>query len=168
MSREELAFGVEFGGVCDGSVELVIAVCAQLAPSRAPDLVLGQDVRDCARCPFGRGLAPPGLIHDQLVEGAIEDGAGKSGARLCLDAALEAAEDGHVARLQVRRALWREEAQHNEREGFPHGGQRGLAGVDAGHVPEEDPRLFLSAWIEHVVESGHKLQDRCRCCPAVF
>ena len=36
------------------------------------------------------------------------DGAGKSGARLRLDAALEPAEDGHVAGLQVRRASWRE------------------------------------------------------------
>ena len=61
--------------------------------------------------------------------------------RLRLDAALEAAEDGHVAGLQVRSALWREEAQHDVRESGPHGCQCGLAGVDAGHVPEEDPRL---------------------------
>ena len=39
---------------------------------------------------------------------------GKSGARLRLDAALEAAEDGHVAGVQVRRAVRREEAQYDD------------------------------------------------------
>ena len=49
------------------------------------------------------------------------------------------------------------------RESGLHGCQRGLNGVDAGHVPEEDPRLSLSAWIEHVVQTGRELQDRgCR------
>ena len=67
------------------------------------------EVRDCASCPFGRRLAPPCLAQCQAVEGAIKDRAGKSGARLRLDAALEAAEDGHVAGLQVRRASWRED-----------------------------------------------------------
>ena len=37
----------------------------------------------------------------------VEEGAGKSGARLRLDAALEAVEDGHVAWMQVRRAVRR-------------------------------------------------------------
>ena len=60
-----------------------------------------------------------------------------------LDAALEAAEDGHVARLQVRRALWLEEGKHDLRECGPHGCQCGLAGVDAGHVPKEDSRFFF-------------------------
>ena len=39
------------------------------------------------------------------------------------------------------------------------GGQGGLAGVNAGHVPEKDPRLSLLAWIQHVVQSGRELQD---------
>ena len=99
MSGEELAFGVELGGVSDGSFELVVAVCSQATPSCRPRQVLLAEVRDCARCPFGRRLAPPCLVHGQPVEGAIEDGAGKRGARLGLDAALEAAEDGHVAGL---------------------------------------------------------------------
>ena len=99
------------------------------------------------------------FAHGQAVECAINDGAGKSGARLRLDAALEVAEDGHVAGLQVRRALWREEAQHDARECGPHGCQCGLAGVDAGHVPEEDPRLSLPAWVEHVIQGGRELQD---------
>ena len=38
--------------------------------------------------------------------------------------------------------------------------------MDAGHVPEEDPRLSLSAWIEHVIQSGRGLQDRARRGPA--
>ena len=40
------------------------------------------------------------------------------------------------------------------RESGPHGCQCGLPGVDAGHVPEEDPRLSLPAWIEHVIQGG--------------
>ena len=141
---------------------------AQLAPSRAPDLALGQDVRDCASCPFCRGLAPPCLVHGQAFEGVVKDGAGKRGARLRLDAALEAAEDGHVAGLQVRRALWREEREHDVRECGLHGGQGGLAGVDAGHVPEEDPRLSFLARVQHVVQTGRELQDRGRGGPAVL
>ena len=93
---------------------------------------------------------------------------GKSGARLRLDAALETVEDGHVARLQVERASWRDEAQHDERETGPHGGQGGLAGVDAGHVPEKDPRLSFSARVQHVVQCGCELQERCRGGPAVL
>ena len=58
--------------------------------------------------------------------------------------------------------MWREEREHDVRECGPHGGQGGLAGVDAGHVPEEDPRLSLFAWIEHVIQSGRELQDRGR------
>ena len=108
------------------------------------------------------------LFMARPSKGAIEDGAGKSGARLRLDAALEAAEDGHVAGLQVRRALWREEAQHDVRECGLHGGQGGLAGVDAGHVPEEDPRLSFLARVQHVVQTGRELQDRGRGGPAVL
>ena len=57
----------------------------------------------------------------------------------------------------------RDEAQHDVWECGLHGGQGGLAGVDAGHVPEKDPRLSLFAWVQNVVESGRELQDRgCR------
>ena len=108
---EELIVGVECRGLCDGLAELGVAACAQAMPSSCPRLVLVAQVRGCTRCPFGRRLAPPCFVG-QAFEGAIEDGAGKSGARLRLDAALEAAEDGHVAGLQVRRASWRDEAQH--------------------------------------------------------
>ena len=48
------------------------------------------------------------------------------------------------------------------RELLLHGGHRALAGVDAGHVPEEDPRLSLPAWIEHAVRCGCELPDRGR------
>ena len=137
-------------------------------PSSCPRVVLLAQVHGCTRCPFGRRLAPPCFVHGQAFEGAIEDGAGKRGARLRLDAALEAAEDGHVAGLQVRRAVRRDEAQHDVRESGLHGGQGGLAGVDAGHVPEKDPRLSLSAWIEHAVQCGCELQERRRRGPAVL
>ena len=99
---EEIIAGMERRGLFDCIAESSVVVGAQLAPSRAPDLALGQDVRDCASCPFCRGLAPPWLVHGQAFEGVVKDGAGKRGARLRLDAALEAAEDGHVAGLQVR------------------------------------------------------------------
>ena len=54
------------------------------------------------------------------------------------------------------------------RESGPHGGQGGLAGVDAGHVPEKDPRLSFFAWVHHVVQTGRELQDRGRRGPAVL
>ena len=57
--------------------------------------------------------------------------------------------------------------QHDVRECGPHG-QGGLAGVDAGHVPEEDPRLSLPAWIEHAVQCGCELHERRRRGPAVL
>ena len=69
-------------------------------------------------------LGPPRFVHDQAFEGASEDGTGKSGARLRLDAALVAAEDGH-AKLQVRRASWREKAQYDVWESDFHGGHGG-------------------------------------------
>ena len=162
MLAEELIVGVECRGLCDGLAELGIAACAQAMPSSCPRLVLVAEVRDCASCPFGRRLAPPCFVHGQAFEGAIEDGAGKSGARLRLDAALEAADDGHVAGLQVRSASWRDEAQYDVWESGLRGGQGGLAGVDAGHVPEKDPRLSFFAWVHHVVQTGRELQDRGR------
>ena len=134
----------------------------QATPTSRPRLVFVAEVPDCASCSFGRRLAPPCLVHDHVVERAVEDGAGKSGAH----AALEAAEDGHVAGLQERRAVLRDEAQHDVRELCLHGGQGGLAGVDAGLVPEKDPRLSFLACIHHVVQGGRELQDRCRRCPA--
>ena len=83
--------------------------------------------------------------------------------RLRLDVALEAAEDGQVARLQVRRASQWDDAQHDVRESGLRGGHGGLAGVDAGHVAQKDPRLSVSAWIQHFIQSGRWLQDRGRC-----
>ena len=155
-------------GLCDGSFEVGIAVGTQWTPPSCPSLVLVAEVRDCASCPFGRRLAPPCLVHGQAFEGAIEDGAGKSGARLRLDAALEAAEDGHVAGLQVRSASWREEAQYDVRELLLHGGHRALAGVDGGGVPEKDPRLSFFARVQHVVQLGCELQECRRGGPAVL
>ena len=48
----------------------------------------------------------------------------------------------------------RDEAQYDVRELRLHGGHGGLAGVDAGHVPEEDPRLSFLARVHHVVQGG--------------
>ena len=91
-----------------------------------------------------------------------------SGARLRLDAALEAAEDGQIAGLQVRSASWRDEAQYDVWERRPHGGQGGVAGVDAGHDPEKDPRLSFIAWVQHVIQCGCDLQERRRRGPAAL
>ena len=130
MLGEELIVGVECRGLCDGFFEVGIAVGTQWTPPSCPNLVLAAEVRDCASCPFGRRLAPPSFVHGQAFEGAIEDGAGKSGVRLRLDAALEAAEDGHAAGLKARSASWRDEAQYDVWESGLYGGQGGLAGVD--------------------------------------
>ena len=89
---------------------------------------------------------------------------GQRRGRLRLDVDLEAAEDGHVTGLQVRRASWRDEAQHDVRESGLHGGQGGLTCVDTCHLPGKDPRLSFLARFQHVVQSGRDLQDRgCRC-----
>ena len=68
--------------------------------------------------------------HDLVVENTVEDRAGQRRGRLRLDAALEAAEDGHVAGLQVRSASWWDEAQQDMNES----GQGGLTGVDARKI----------------------------------
>ena len=90
---------------------VVEAVGTQWTPPSCPSLLLVEEARDCASCPCGRRLAPSCLVHSQPFERAIEDGTDKSGARLRLDAALEAAEDGHTAGLQVRSASRRDEAE---------------------------------------------------------
>ena len=53
------------------------------------------------------------------------------------------------------------------RELLLHGGHRALAGVDAGRVPEKDPRLPFLDRVQHVVQNGRELQDRGRGGPAV-
>ena len=40
--------------------------------------------------------------------------------------------------------------------------------MDAGHVPEKDPRLSFFAWVQHVVQRGRELQERRRGGPAVL
>ena len=87
--------------------EFVVGVGAPATPTSRPHLAHVAEVRECASRPFGRILAPPCLVHGQAFERAVNDGAGKSGARVRLDAALEAAEDGQIAGLQVRSASWR-------------------------------------------------------------
>ena len=78
----------------------LVEIVAQTTPPSCPSLALVQEVSDCASCPLGRRLAPPCLVHDHVVERA----------------ALEAAEDGHVAGPQVRSAVRRVDAQHDVRE----------------------------------------------------
>ena len=68
-------------------------------------------------------MQTPELLACQLAPARAARLAWARRPRLPLDAALEAAEDGHVAGLKVRRALWREEAQHDVRESGPHGGR---------------------------------------------
>ena len=48
------------------------------------------------------------------------------------------------------------------RELLLHDGHRALAGVDAGRVPEKDPRFSFFAQVQHVVQCGCELQDRGR------
>ena len=105
----------------DGFFEVGIAVGTQATPPSCPSLALVQEVSDCARCPLGRRLAPPMLCSWPSRRRSHR---GRSGPSVVLACAwmqfLEAAEDGHVAGLWVRRALWREEAQHDVRECGPH------------------------------------------------
>ena len=162
MLGEEFIAGIESRGHRHGIAEIVAAVGAKATPTSRPRLVFVAQVRDCASRLFCRRLASPCFVHGQAFEGAIEHRAGKSGARLRLDAALETAEDGHVAGLQVRRAVRRDEAQHDVRESGPHGGQCDLAG------PEKDPRLSFLAWVQHFVQCGCELQDRGHRGPAVL
>ena len=58
-------------GLVNSLAEMVVAACAQAMSSSCPRLVLLAQVRDCARCPFGRRLAPPCFVHDDVVEGAV-------------------------------------------------------------------------------------------------
>ena len=60
------------------------------------------------------------------------------------------------------RASWREEAQYDVRELLLHCSHRALAGVDAGRVPEKDPRMSNLARVQHLVQCGCELQDRGR------
>ena len=99
---EEFIAGMECRGLRHGITEIVVAVGMQPTPLSRPSLVLVAEVRDCTCRSFRRRLAPPCLVHVQTFERAVEDGAGKIGARMRLDAALEAAEDGHVAGLPSR------------------------------------------------------------------
>ena len=85
--------------------------------------------------------------------------------------ALEAAEDGHVEGRPRRRAAsttcFVAGGSTVRRELLLHGGHRALAGVDAGRVPEKDPRLPFLDRVQHVVQCGHELQERRRRGPAV-
>ena len=99
--------------------ESVVALGEQATPTSRPRWVFVAEVRGCASCSFGRRLSLPCPVHDHVVERAVEDGAGKSGARLRLDAALEAAEDCQIAGLQARRA-----------DGYTLGGSERLDGCE--------------------------------------
>ena len=85
-----------------------------------------------------------------------------------LGEAHEAAEGGHVTRLQVRSAVRRDEPQHDVRERSLHGGQCVGAGVDAARAPEKDPRLSFLVRVHHVALCGRELQERRRVGPAVL
>ena len=122
------------------------------------------EVRDCASRPFGRRLAPPCFVHGQAFEGAVEDGAGKSGARLRLDAALEAVEDGHVAWLQVQRASWWEEAQHDVRERRPHGSQSG-GSTNYSKVKKSQRQIGqVSALVQGSPDAERRMLRQCARC----
>ena len=109
----QVASGVQLVGLCNSLAEIVVALGTQWTPPSCPSLVLVAEVHDYAWRPFSRWLSPPCLVHHDVVERAVDDGAGKICAFVRLDAALEAAEDGHVA---VRGAVRRDEAKHDVRE----------------------------------------------------
>ena len=51
---DEFIAGMEYRGLCDSLVEIVVAVGTHAATASAPDLVLVAEVCDCARRPFTR------------------------------------------------------------------------------------------------------------------
>ena len=63
--------------------------------------------------------------------------------------------------------LWKTATSHGCKDEAQHDGKEHLVGVDAGHVPEKDPRLSFPAWVQHIVQ-GHELQERRRGGPAVL
>ena len=129
------------------------SMCLEKSSSRAWSVAVSStnqsstvaEVRDCSSSPFGRRLSSLCPIHHDVVERAVDVGAGRSGARVRVDAALEAAEDGNVAGLQIRSAVRGDEAQH-ARQRRPHVGHGGLADRDAGHVPEKEPPFSDVTW----------------------
>ena len=84
---EELIVGVECRGLCDGLAELGVAACAQAMHPVVHALFSSQRSVTARDAPLGRRLAPPCFVHGQAFEGAVDDGAGKRGARLRLDEA---------------------------------------------------------------------------------
>ena len=116
LFRERVASGVQLVGLCNSLAVFVDAVGAQATPTSRPRLVFVAEVRHCASCPFGRRLSSPCLVHDHVVESAVEDGAGKRGA----DLRLEAAKDGHVAVLQEQRGVCHEGKSPAVRPSWPH------------------------------------------------
>ena len=115
LSREQRASGVQLVGLFNSLADFGVALCAQLTPYVLQTLFSSQR------------SATARAAHGQAFERVVEDGAGKSGARLRLDAALEAAEDGHVVGLQERRASWREECEYDVWESARSGGQGGAS-----------------------------------------
>ena len=75
LFREQVASGVQLVGLSNSLAEFVVAVCTQATPTSRPRLVFVAEARDCASCPFGRRLSSPCLVHDHVVERAVEDGA---------------------------------------------------------------------------------------------
>ena len=67
-------------------------------------------------CPLKSSPCP---VHDHVVERAVDDGAGKSGARLRLDAALVAAEDGHVSSARFQHVVQHGRELQERRRGGP-------------------------------------------------
>ena len=143
MSHTDGPSPAHSGSIC--FVEFVVAVGAQATPSSRPRRVFVAEVMNTSSNEPSR----------------TERG------RVALACAWMQILDCHVEGLQERRAVRRDEAQHDVRERRRHGGRGGLTGLDAGHVPERDPHLFFLARVQHVVQCGRGLQDRCRRCPAV-
>ena len=116
---EEFIAAMECRGLCHGIANIVVAVGTQWTPPSCSGVVLVAEVRDSVRCPVCRRLAKLCFFHYDVVESAVEDRASLRRRRLRMGAALEAAEDGHVAWLHVKRASWRDEAQHDVSPGWP-------------------------------------------------
>ena len=74
---EEIIAGMERRGLFDCIPESSVVVGTQLAPSRAPDLALGQDVRDCAHVPLPLSATTAATSSSAIV-GKCEQGGKQS------------------------------------------------------------------------------------------
>ena len=133
-------------------------------------LFFSQRSLNCANCPFCRILAAAMPCSWPSRRRCHRGRSGQEWRSLCAwMQLLKLRKTATSQGLQVRRASWRDEAQHDVRGKWP----AWLSGWPRWRGCWPWPREGShdgphSVWIQHVVDSGRELQDRGRCCPSVL